>query len=49
MGASSFDRETTGNINLTVVAYDNGTPQLNGTAQVLIILLVRMCWIVLAY
>ena len=40
MGASNFDRETTGDINLTVIAYDNGSPQLNGTAQVLIILLV---------
>ena len=40
MGAGSFDRETTGNINLTVIAYDNGTLPLTGTAQVLIILLV---------
>ena len=40
MGARNFDRETTGDINLTVIAYDNGSPQLNSTAQVLIILLV---------
>lgn len=44
MGAGSFNRETTGNINLTVIAYDNGTLPLTGTAQVLIILLVRTCW-----
>ena len=48
MGAGSFDRETTGNINLTIVAYDNGTTQLTGTAQVLIILLVCV-GIVLVY
>ena len=41
MGSGNFDRETLGNISLTVIAYDNGDPQLTGTAQVLIIL--RVC------
>ena len=48
MGARNFDRETTGDINLTVIAYDNGILQLTGTAQVLIILLVSV-GIILVY
>ena len=39
-GSASFDREVTGNIYLTIVAYDNGTHQRNGTTEVLIKLLV---------
>ena len=38
IGSGNFDRETLGNISLTVIAYDNGSPRLNSTAQVLIIL-----------
>ena len=31
-----FDRETTGNIQLTIVARDNGSPRRSGTTEVLI-------------
>lgn len=46
MGIENFDREMTGHINLTVIAYDNGFPRLTGTTQVLIILQVYIIFII---
>ena len=40
--SANFDRETTGDISLTVIAYDSGLPPLNGTAQVIIRLQVSL-------
>ena len=47
MGAANFDREATENINLTIIAYDNGSPRLTGMAQQLII--IQVCLIILVY